>query len=311
MAPCSLNDTESSAEFINTTEIIRNSFSLLTAVCHMAGLVFLVRLRSHLNQTLIIVNLAVVEMVTCLNIPLISKLRGMLVPFMALKVSSNLAVRLFMLVLLADRYLAIHLNIKYPVIVTRGRIFKMSSLIWIVSCFYGLIQAMFAVIGDSNAGLNKRVYRAWFIHNYTVLVFDAIFTFSSILMFSYFYLKIKWNQLKDNARKPSEFKRPKSGRSFNYRIPFVIIGTCLVFNVASDILYQVRTYKVRNASKGCCIDCELIVNIASFLQISGYFSNAIVYIAMQKNNRISFLRKVLIQINTAKSFKHTANQLQN
>ena len=188
----------------------------------------------------------------------------------------------------------------------------MSSLIWIVICFYGLIQAIFVVIGDSNAGLNKRVYRAWYIHNYSVLVLDAIFTSSSILMFSYFYFKIRWNLVKDNARRPSEFKRPKSGgTSFNYRIPFVIIGTCLVFNVASDILYQVRTYKVRNASKGCCIDCELIVNIASFLQISGYLSDAIVYIAMQKNKRKSFLRKVLIHTNTAKWFTHTANQLQN
>ena len=279
MSSCKFNSTNSSIEIITTPEIIRNSFSVLAVFFLLVGIVFLVRLGSHRNQNLIIINLAVIEMISCLNIPRLSKLKGMRIPFMSIKVFSNLAVRMFMLLLLGDRFLAIFLNIKYPVIITRGKIVKMSSLIWIISCLYGIMQATFAAFGDPKTAL-IRLHRSWFIHNYIIVVFDSIFIVSSIVTYIYFYFKFKGNLLKDASQKSNESLKSNRRRAFNYKIPFMIVGTFWTFNVTSDILYQVEVYHVRNAR--CCTHCELLVNIASFLQISGYISDAILYIAMQR-----------------------------
>ena len=68
----------------------------------------------------------------------------------------------------------------------------------------------------------------------------------------------------------------------------MIIGTYLAFNVTSDILYQMRTYGVND---GPCSSCEQIGYIASLLQIVGYLSDAILYIALQPQVKEFFKKR--------------------
>ena len=91
---------------------------------HFIRVVFLVRNRSTLNQSLILINLSVTEIIACLNFGTLSIFEG--IPYLSLGVFWALATRIFMLTLLADRFLEISLNIKYPVNITRERIYKLS-----------------------------------------------------------------------------------------------------------------------------------------------------------------------------------------
>ena len=144
MASCNSNGTSSTVNDLSAKGIISMSIYVLATVSHMVGIVLLVRLRDHLNQILIIKNLVTMEIIASLNYT-ISLFRKVLVtkvlkvPNMALTVFSELGIRLFMVGILADRFLEIYLNIKYPVIITRGRVFKLICLVWVVSGIYGLV----------------------------------------------------------------------------------------------------------------------------------------------------------------------------
>ena len=73
----------------------------------------------------------------------------------------------------------------------------------------------------------------------------------------------------------------------------MIVSTYLVFNVTSTILFQVRRYEIKSAINGHCTLCALLYNLAFFFQASGYLSDAIVYIAMQKSVKKLLTRKIL------------------
>ena len=293
MTNYTMNNTASSAKVIPTTEIVRNTFSVLVAIFHMVGFILLAQLKCHLNQTSIIKNLALIEVIACLNIPILYIWKVLRIPFMTLKVFNNLAMRLLMMVLLADRFLEIYLNITYPVIITRGRVFKLNSLIWIASSIYGIVHASFATFKDPKSDLNIRLGRSWYVHNYITVVLDVVFTVLSVATYSYFYFKIRSIRVKEAEQRSNGTRNAKCGRMFNYKIPFMIVGSYLVFNVTSTVLYQTLTYKRKNLGKECGTLCELLAKFASFLQMSGYLSDAIFYTVMRKNVRKLIKRKLL------------------
>ena len=285
MASCNSNGTSSTVNDLSAKGIISMSIYVLATVSHMVGIVLLVRLRDHLNQILIIKNLVTMEIIASLNYT-ISLFRKVLVtkvlkvPNMALTVFSELGIRLFMVGILADRFLEIYLNIKYPVIITRGRVFKLICLVWVTSGIYGLGHTISAALEESTSS-------SWYIHNYVNGVADVIFTISATITYSYFYLKIKEIRSKDTAQGCNGV----SNRHFNYKIPFMIVGTFLTFNVTSDILFQICQYKITHC-EGCCTSCGLFEPFAYVFQASGYLADAVIYVAMQKNIKTFFRRRV-------------------
>ena len=281
MAICTLNSTNSPVKDLTSSDIILISFSLTTAFSYVVGIVVLIKLKRSGNQTLIIMNLAVIELIQCLNFA--SEWVVTEIPHMSLKVFFDLAIRMFMLMLLADRFLEILLNIRYPLIIPREKVLKCLCLIWIFGGLYGLGQGLFSTFSGA-------IGRSWYIHNYIVIVVDIIFTISSIITYTYFCFKIEAGRLNILRR---DGMRGRRSRRFNYKIPFMIIGTFLLFNVTSDILYQVHMYKKKNAFGGICLSCPLLLGLASHIQMCGYLSDAIVYIAMQQNVR-KFIRILIM-----------------
>ena len=285
---------------LSKEKIILFTLNVLTAVFHVGGIIVLVRLRSHLNQILIIMNLAIMELVACLKNPILHpNVTKVLVPYMTLAVFSDLAIRLIMLVLLADRFLEIFLNIRYPVLITKGRIFKIICIVWIVSGVYGLVVTMFTVYGDHEASVKLRMYHSFYVHNYINVIVDAIFTISAIITYYYFYVKIRDISMKDNFQRCSGPQKERRDRQFNYKIPFRTVGTFLTFNVSADIFLQIITYKRKTSNRENSTSYQLLDTIAFSLQTCGYLSDAIVYIAMQKSVRKLFQRKITPYENNA------------
>ena len=109
MTSCNSNFTDSPEKLsLPTNKIILISLNVLTAVFHIGGIVLLVRLRSDLNQIHIIINLAIMEMIASLKIPVLSSVSKVLrIPYMGMAVFCDLGIRLIMLMLLGDRFLEI------------------------------------------------------------------------------------------------------------------------------------------------------------------------------------------------------------
>ena len=274
---------------LTAMKVITIIFSGITAVSHMVGVAVLFKLKVELNQSVIIVNLAVIECIMCLNFSTLSLLESQ-IPYMSISMFSTLGIRMIMLVLVCDRFLEIYLNITYCVIVTRQRVFKLICMMWIISGIYGLAQGMIVRFGDPKTAFGK----AFYVHNYILSGIDTIFTIAAAVTYSYFYCKIRSIRKEDKAqRKKENTKCNQRGHCFNYKIPFVIISTYLTFNLTATVLFQVRRHKLWDSEETSCTSCELLLDLARFSQIAGALSDSIVYIVLQDSVKNFFKRKIL------------------
>ena len=171
---------------LTARKVITIACSATTAVFHMVGVAVLFKMKSELNQILIIINLAATEIVFCLNFSTLSMLNSQ-IPYMSIEVFSRLGIRLIMLVLVCDRFFEIYLNIKYCLIVTRQRVSRLICVIWIISGIYGLAQGTIAFLGNPETAIGK----AFYINNYITSFIDAIFTIAALVTYTYFYFKIQ------------------------------------------------------------------------------------------------------------------------
>ena len=89
---------------VTQTEIVLIFFSGLTAFLHMVGIVLLWFMKSELNQILTLINLAVAEMILCLNVATLSIFKAWQILYMSFTIFSFLAIRMFMLILVDDRF---------------------------------------------------------------------------------------------------------------------------------------------------------------------------------------------------------------
>ena len=250
---------------LDVAGISSKSLAGVTAVFHLIGIVVL--FKGKLKQTTILLHVAISETIFCLN-HAIWPIKSSNIPRLSFNLFCVLANRLLMLVLLGDRFLEIFLNIKYPVFVTKERLIKVISIIWIASGLYGLITGILD-------GINKLHYLlAYYISNYIVLVNDITFSVCAFITYGYFYLRIRAAKGKSKISK------------FNFRIPFLMVATYLIFNVPSTIIFQVYTHR-KEENK------IYLLTVAYFLFILGFLSDSLLYIFMQRKVQLMIRRKVM------------------
>ena len=291
---CDTKETDISPRNLTIEESLLITLSVLTAISHIFGVAVLVRLRSQLNQNFIIINLAITEIIACLTYAALSMFQG--IYYMFLIMVSGLAIRLLMMALVADRFLEIYLDIRYLITITKGRVFKFNCLVWVVSVAYGLSQSILTFV-DSKSGFKIPVDQAYLIHNYILGIADAIFMILATSVYSYFYYKIRANNSKDSSQRKDKEHKARCNSAFNFRIPFVIVCTYLIFNVTSNVVFQLHRYRMEGVSDGHCTPYSLLLNLGCLLRLSGYLSDAFVYIFMQKNIQKLFKRRILPQTN--------------
>ena len=155
---------QTTTDMLNAADISLISLTIVAASFHIIGIIVLTCLKSKINQTSILLSLAFSEMIYCFNL-LVRPVNVLKIPRLMsnfICISSN---KLIMLTLLGDRFLEIFLNIKYPILISRERVFKVLSTIWLISGLYGLISGALVVT-------NKLQYcHAYHIHNYIIFVF--------------------------------------------------------------------------------------------------------------------------------------------
>ena len=269
---------------LTAVNIFSISLTVITAAFHVIGIFTLICLRSKLSQTSILINLSISEMLYCL-FSVTWPIKSLKYARQCLCLFSMLSNKMLMMVLLGDRFLEIYLNIKYPIIVTRERLFKTIGIIWVVGGLYGIIPVV--------ATDKSQYYRTYYINNYLALAFDAVFTISALFTYGYFFLKIRKIHRKVSSNRSAE-NSEGSGRRFNFRIPFSIVATYIVFNVSSAVLHLTNHYTKRaHAKRGVkCTYCPSLVITAYTLAVIGFLSDPILYIFMQRNVRLLIRRRI-------------------
>ena len=130
---------------------------------------------------------------------------------------------LIVLHIIVDRFLEIHLNIKYPLIM-RGKRLKITMLIlWFVSTIFAVV----VLIND----LYEISDIVWTIFDFVGLALDLVIVVSAFSTYVYFYAKVKAiRKSESNTEQMLSFVRKK------FKIPCLMVLTYIVFNLTSTIL---------------------------------------------------------------------------
>ena len=121
---------------------------LLTSICHTIGLVVLWRVKSPaVNQRIIIINVALTELLFCINQLAYHASKNILDQPSITQVKVNQILRLIvytanklvMVHLTLDRFADIYLNLQYAIHFAKEKVIKMLVGIWTISAVYGVV----------------------------------------------------------------------------------------------------------------------------------------------------------------------------
>ena len=117
------------------------------AMLHFVGLMLLFKAENEIsNQTILTKNLAVVEMLFCVNLVVIHSIMpsvkdaSFLKYFSAIYLLFYTEIRFSMLHMIFDRFLEIYMNIKYPLYMSLKKVLLLVVVHWGVSAVFGIIN---------------------------------------------------------------------------------------------------------------------------------------------------------------------------
>ena len=261
----------------------------LTTILHGIGILLLVKVRSNLaNQRIIVINLALSELLFCLPQAVLYLLKivdtkwedwdkpgqqiiGIYVAHMYSTIAFNMVTRLLMIYIIHDRFMSIILHMKYIIWFPVHRVIKIIIVIWLLGLFYGTIICSLAV------GTKYLIIpTAWTIHNSASIVLDGFIIVSAMGTYIYFYKKVC--EIAKSAKSIPNGATPRQTTSSYTRkfiSPFLIVLTYIIFNISAMIIYEIYTTNQQN----------LLKQIARILVITGFMSNSLLYIFIQKKIR--------------------------
>lgn len=247
---------------------------------HSVGFILLYKAKRTLpNQRIVTMDLAAAEVLYCLwqivqYIIYLTKFKASfegLFMFIFLHQFVYLNIALIYIIIIADRFLYIWLNIKYTVYITKKKLSSAMGIQWFIAALIALIPVLLFRNGmiDSNHYIN------------TILAIELVLDISIItiffLTFIYFFLKVK------NATKQSTSQQRGNRGVISFwtklKIPCLMVVTFITFNIGSTIIkhIQVRLH-------GTAFDLMLYI-IVDVLTIVGWCSDALTYILLQKRVR--------------------------
>ena len=251
----------------------------VVAMLHFVGLILLFKVENEIpNQTLLTKNLAVAEMLFCLNsvvlfsvLPNVNDLSVKLYLFKILTATDILfytEIRCSMLHLIFDRFLEIYLNIKYPLYMSPKKVLLLIVVHWGVSVICGIISFVTNFVDN-------------FVDFTLILsmVLDIMILISFIATYIYFYItvrRLRGLEARD-AGQPAE-----SGLDLlikKFKLPCYIVATYICFNFTSTIMFTTAEHLHNVKDKKTLHKFGLIPTIV------GLTSDAFIYVFANRNVR--------------------------
>ena len=246
-----------------------------SAVCcfHTLGLYLLCKTKSDLpNQKLITINLAISEILVSAF-----KLSADIVEFVGIEsetwsyciVFFNIifftGFRFIVLHMIFDRFLDIHLNIKYQIYFKTKTLTIILLSLWILSFTLGIIGVVVIKFKFQNT-----TTRLPFTSIFLVAI-DTGITFAAIGTYHYFYKKVR--RIASNTAKVAPLHMRRRNILSKFKVPGLMVLSYILFNVSGSIMRLVGMYQV-----------PLIFDML------GWGSDGVIYIFMQKRVRRTLLK---------------------
>ena len=250
----------------------------LVALLHSSGLVLLYKSKTDIpNQRFLTVNLALVEMLNayCGVVINIMKFTGCFNETehyisRFIFVFLYLQIRFTVLHMIMDRFLEIHMSLKYPILMTKKKMIYILVSFWIVSL-------VIAVISFSMAKLAKDTIGAIFAV-FILLLLDFSIVAATIFTYYQFYFMVKKIKNSESRQHSQPKEKGMSLITKKFKVPLYIVSTYIIFNFVSSILRMI-SYSDKK-QYGIVFD-----RIASILDIIGYASDGCIYIYANRNVR--------------------------
>lgn len=255
----------------------------LPMMLHCIGLVLLYKAKGKLpHQRMVTMNLAAAEMIYCLwraawHIMNVTDffvwIRG-IVPnastfFSFVSEFLFVNIRFAYILIIADRFLFIWLNIKYYLYITKHQLRLVIIAQWLLAILTALVVILFYKCKVLN--YNEFIRTRLVIH----IALDTLISSTALFTFSYLFLRVK------GITKESDNQQKVHSGMFKIwmklKVPGLMVITFVIFNVSSTILKFIDLkfdYK----------DLRLIITIYT-LTILGWCFDSIIYILLQKRVR--------------------------
>ena len=251
----------------------------VVSILHFLGLLLLCIAKIALpHQRLLTKNLAVVELLFCLN---------MVISYCtAINTNNNLVIqslytffaallfteiRLTMLHIIFDRFLEIYVNIKYPLYMTRTKVLSVMASTWISSMVCATLGLLFKLLRTFDG--------KWRFQIFFCFALDIVILISAMTTQVYFFITVR----KIRGLEVEVTGQPRESRVRllikKFKLPCYIVFTYIFFNLTSTIILAFIVYE-DNKNK-----VALLINFSQSLVIVGVASDAFIYVYATGNVR--------------------------
>ncbi|XP_057308065.1 uncharacterized protein LOC130645954 [Hydractinia symbiolongicarpus] len=284
-----------------STVIIELVGRLLAMLLHILGLYLLQNSRyNNENQKLLLTHLSLSEVLLCLSGALkhvLTYLNADTAAFyvFALKNTGFSTLYYFMmLALTVDRFCEFYLNIRYPIIWNSTKTKYIMGLIWSVSTAFCIVIVLYI---PSNSNMVYLISSLYVYPGCEILCMVAI-----VFTYGYLFMKLRQSRrVTHSASISSSAKSLPSGttdksnrsnasvkRSKRLFVPTFIILTFVIFMVLPDQVYFYLYLQDINVS-------SIVHDLFAISYCIAYASDAIVYIFMSPQVRMTLLKKIRLQ----------------
>ena len=262
-------------------------FSTMTFL-HFLGLYLLKVTKDILpNQRLLMVNLAITEMSCSFWITIRYSVqlnqgewnKGWEIVDLFVLCVCYVSLRFIMLHMVWDRFLKVHLNIKYAIYINSKKLLAVIVMLWVISATFALL---FVILQEFVYGRKTTLC----IIILTLITLDLLIVISIMITYTYFHQMVaKFSS--QQAASPVYMQR-------TFRVPCFIVITYVIFNITSNVLSAMAFFKVFSSK------VNRILNTGTFLLlVPAYLSDVCIYVFFQKEIRGTLLMMIRRKKRTA------------
>ena len=280
---------------------------ILTAILHGSGIWLLYSVKIALvNQRLIILNLAMAELLSCIERIVYScgrlgKYRNIywLRFGFFLYLFTALITKFIMFHLTLDRFLEIYLHMKYAVYLTKTRLVKILATLWILSASVSITLVVISITITDVITMYSHFFYIYF-------GIDITITFTALVTYMYFFIKIRSftkceRQLSGHLK---ESKRDTS-TSKKFLVPCLTIASYILFNVTGTTIQMAMQFMNTKRPTDVII---ILSNSAFLLTLLGWIADWIIYILLQRKIRKVLMKKCCADHSGSKSRRGTISE---
>ena len=266
-------------------EVLIAAYALLSLL-NVAALLLMYKTKWDLpNQYRLTMNLAVTEMCCCC--------------YMAIRFSILLAEnwredwskvdtfvsglfyaehRFNLLHIIADRFMEIYTNVKYPLYMSTKKLTRIIGSLWLLAFSFALTCLILRLTGQPNTSLRITVF--------TISGLDVLIFLFAVGTYTYFYLKVR--RIKISARRNDGSPQQELSLVWKkFKLPCYIALTYVLFNLTSTLTIAKAYYQKHQ--KRNLDEYSRLMYIAVILDLVGFLSDTLIYLFLNKNVRKQLL----------------------